>query len=62
MGVAAIMGYPVMNALLLIALPIMGGGMGAGATPLSKIFETSSSMSAAEALSVMTWPAFWSRS
>lgn len=54
MGVAAIMGYPVMNALLLIALPIMGGGMGAGATPLSKIFETSSSMSAAEALSVMT--------
>ena len=54
MGVAAIMGYPVMNALLLIALPIMGGGMGAGATPLSKIFEASSSMSAAEALSVMT--------
>ena len=54
MGVAAIMGYPVMNALLLVALPIMGGGMGAGATPLSKIFETSSSMSAAEALSVMT--------
>ena len=54
MGVAALMGYPVMNALLLIALPIMGGGMGAGATPLSKIFETSSSMSATEALSVMT--------
>ena len=54
MGVAALMGYPVMNALLLIALPIMGCGMGAGATPLSKIFETSSSMSAAEALSVMT--------
>ena len=53
-GVAAIMGYPVMNALLLIALPIMGGGMGAGATPLSKIFESSSSMSAAQALSVMT--------
>ncbi|MBQ6232610.1 MAG: 2-hydroxycarboxylate transporter family protein [Clostridia bacterium] len=54
MGVAALMGYPVMNALLLIALPIMGGGMGAGATPLSKIFEASSSMSAAEALSIMT--------
>lgn len=54
MGVAALMGYPVMNALLLIALPIMGGGMGAGATPLSKIFESSSSMSAAEALSIMT--------
>ena len=54
MGVAAIMGYPVMNALLLIALPIMGGGMGAGATPLSKIFETASSMSAEQALSIMT--------
>ena len=54
MGVAAIMGYPVMKALLLISLPIMGGGMGAGASPLSKIFETSGSMSAAEALSVMT--------
>ena len=53
-GVAALMGYPVMNALLLIALPIMGGGMGAGATPLSKIFESSSSMSAQQALSVMT--------
>ena len=51
---AWIMGYPVTNALLLIGLPIMGGGMGAGASPLSKIFETSSSMSAAEALSIMT--------
>ncbi len=54
MGVALIMGYPPMNALLLIALPIMGGGMGAGASPLSKIFEGSGSMSAAQALSVMT--------
>ena len=53
-GVAAIMSYPVMNALLLIALPIIGGGMGAGASPLSKIFESSGSMTAAEALSVMT--------
>ena len=54
MGVAALMGYPVINALLLIALPIMGGGMGAGASPMSKIFEASGTMSAAEALSVMT--------
>ena len=53
-GVAALMGYPVMNALLLIALPIMGGGMGAGATPLSKIFDASGAMTASEALSVMT--------
>ncbi len=54
MGVAAVMGYPVMNALLLIALPIMGGGMGAGASPLSKIFEASGSITAVDALSVMT--------
>ena len=38
----------------LIALPIMGGGMGAGAVPLSKIFESSNTMTAAEAISVMT--------
>ena len=53
-GAAALMGYPVMNALLLVALPIMGGGMGAGASPLSKIFESSGTMTEAEALSVMT--------
>ena len=54
MGTAAIMGYGTIKALLLIALPIMGGGMGAGAVPLSKIFESSNTMTAAEAISVMT--------
>ena len=54
MGVAAIMGYPVIKALLLISLPIMGGGMGAGATPLSKIFDAAGTMTSAEALSIMT--------
>lgn len=49
-----VMGFGWAKALLLIALPIMGGGMGAGATPLSKIFETSGTMTADEALSVMT--------
>ena len=53
-GIAAIMGYGAVKALLLIALPIMGGGMGAGASPLSKIFDASGTMTAAEALSVMT--------
>jgi Na+/citrate or Na+/malate symporter len=48
------MGYSVVKALLLIALPIMGGGMGAGAVPLSKIFESSHTMTAAQAISVMT--------
>ena len=54
MLVATVMGYGTVKALLLIALPIMGGGMGAGASPLSKIFETSGTMTAAEALSIMT--------
>ncbi|WMJ84670.1 2-hydroxycarboxylate transporter family protein [Oscillospiraceae bacterium LTW-04] len=52
--VGAAMGYGVVKSLLLIALPIMGGGMGAGATPLSKIFESSGTMTAAEAISIMT--------
>ena len=54
MGAAAIMGYGTIKALLLIALPIMGGGMGDGAVPLSKNFESSNPMTAAEAISVMT--------
>ena len=49
-----LMGFGWAKALLLIALPIMGGGMGAGATPLSKIFEASGTMTADAALSVMT--------
>ena len=53
-GVAAVMGYGSIKALLLIALPIMGGGMGAGASPLSKIFDASGTMSAADALNIMT--------
>ena len=56
MGVAALMGYPVINALLLIALPIMGGGMGAGATPLSRIFDANPNvaMDASQAISIMS--------
>ena len=49
-----VMGFGWAKALLLIALPIMGGGMGAGATPLSKIFESSGTMTADAALSIMT--------
>ena len=52
--VGAVTGFGAIRALLLIALPIMGGGMGAGATPLSKIFESTGTMSAAEAISIMS--------
>lgn len=48
-----ITGFGVVKALLLIALPIMGGGMGAGAVPLSKIFESTGTMTAEEAISIM---------
>jgi len=54
MLLAAVTGYGTIKALLLIGLPIMGGGMGAGATPLSKIFESSGTMTAAEAISIMS--------
>ncbi|GMO15449.1 MAG: 2-hydroxycarboxylate transporter family protein [Termitinemataceae bacterium] len=36
--VGALSGYGAKEALLFIGIPIMGGGMGAGAVPLSKIF------------------------
>lgn len=49
----AITGFGAVKALLLIALPIMGGGMGAGAVPLSKIFESTGTMTAEEAISIM---------
>lgn len=37
--VGALMGYGGQTAMLFIAIPIMGGGMGAGAVPLSQIFS-----------------------
>lgn len=46
-------GFGAVKALLLIALPIMGGGMGAGAVPLSKIFESTGTMTAEQAISIM---------
>ncbi len=49
-----LLGFGSIKSLLLIALPIMGGGMGAGATPLSKIFESAGTMSASEAISIMS--------
>ncbi|PAB59626.1 2-hydroxycarboxylate transporter family protein [Anaeromicrobium sediminis] len=36
--IGMIMGYGAKEAILYIAIPIMGGGMGAGAVPLSQIF------------------------
>lgn len=52
--IGVVTGFGLVKTILLIALPIMGGGMGAGAVPLSKIFESSGTMAASEAISIMT--------
>lgn len=48
-----IMGYGGKEAILYIGIPIMGGGMGAGAVPLSKIFGSVLMKDPAEMLSIM---------
>ncbi|MAX32067.1 MAG: citrate:sodium symporter [Halomonadaceae bacterium] len=39
MAVGALLGFSPQDALVVITLPIMGGGMGAGAVPMSQIYE-----------------------
>ncbi|REC95541.1 2-hydroxycarboxylate transporter family protein [Kushneria indalinina] len=39
MGVGLLLGFSPQDAVVVITLPIMGGGMGAGAVPLSQIYE-----------------------
>jgi CCS family citrate carrier protein len=51
--VGALMGYGAKEAILYISLPIMGGGMGAGAVPLAQIFGTSLNTDPAIMLSKM---------
>ena len=51
--VGSLIGYGAKKAMLYIALPIMGGGMGAGAVPLAEIFGGSLGVDPAEMLSVM---------
>jgi Na+/citrate or Na+/malate symporter len=57
LGLAALVGavssYGVTEAILFIAIPIMGGGMGAGAVPLAKIFGESMGRDPTEMLSMM---------
>ncbi|PKM70620.1 MAG: citrate:sodium symporter [Firmicutes bacterium HGW-Firmicutes-18] len=51
--VGALIGYGATEAILYIGVPIMGGGMGAGAVPLSNIFGEALSREPADVLSVM---------
>lgn len=48
-----IMGYSIKQAILYIGLPIMGGGTGAGAVPLSKIFGNALNEDPAQIISIM---------
>lgn len=51
--VGGMIGYGAKKAILYIGVPIMGGGMGAGAVPLSKIFGEALTVDPKEMLSVM---------
>lgn len=51
--VGGLIGYGAKKAILYIGVPIMGGGMGAGAVPLSKIFGEALNVDTKEMLSVM---------
>ncbi|PSU34811.1 2-hydroxycarboxylate transporter family protein [Photobacterium lutimaris] len=51
--VGAALGHGFMESVMLIALPIMGGGMGAGAVPLVEIMSGNTGMSAEMLLSKM---------
>jgi CCS family citrate carrier protein len=51
--VGALIGHGATEAILYIGVPIMGGGMGAGAVPLSNIFGEALSREPADVLSVM---------
>lgn len=52
-GLGAVTGYGWKKALLYIGVPIMGGGMGAGAVPMSKIYGEALKQDPASILSVM---------
>ena len=51
--VGAVIGYGAQKAVFFIGIPIMGGGMGAGAVPLGKIFGQSMGIDPTKMLSVM---------
>ena len=51
--VGAVTGYGGMQAMLFIGIPIMGGGMGAGAVPLSQVFGDSMQVDSGGILSIM---------
>ena len=51
--VGTVSGYGGMKAVLFVGIPIMGGGMGAGAVPLSQVFGDSMQVDSGSILSIM---------
>ncbi|MGL4403548.1 MAG: 2-hydroxycarboxylate transporter family protein [Fusobacteriaceae bacterium] len=51
--VGSLLGYGFTNAVFYIAIPIMGGGMGAGAVPLAQIFGKALKQDPTQLLSIM---------
>ena len=51
--VAGMIGYGWQQGIMHIAMPIMGGGMGAGAVPMSQIFSTITKMDTKDILSIL---------
>ncbi|MDD4836389.1 MAG: 2-hydroxycarboxylate transporter family protein [Dethiosulfovibrio sp.] len=52
-GAAGLMGYGWQQGIMHIAMPIMGGGMGAGAVPMSQIFSSVTKIDTKEILSIL---------
>nr|WP_321502244.1 2-hydroxycarboxylate transporter family protein [uncultured Dethiosulfovibrio sp.] len=52
-GAAGLMGYGWQQGIMHIAMPIMGGGMGAGAVPMAQIFSSVTKMETKEILSIL---------
>jgi malate:Na+ symporter len=53
MGVGALTGYGARKALYMVAIPVMGGGVGAGALPLSQIYAAAANIDPAQMLSMV---------
>lgn len=53
MGVGAVTGYGARKALYMIAIPVMGGGVGAGAMPLSQIYASAAKIDPKDMLSLV---------
>ena len=62
MAVGALLGFSPQDAVVVIAMPIMGGGMGAGAVPMSQIYEQLLGQPASYYISILVPALAWAMS